>query len=220
MRNFSFLLTLFLCYTSTLASQTELDFFNLVEEIQTLVKQAQVNKDPEAYLKAAKLLRKNPNIRPLFKADSSEKDYFNPFTLLDLAAPLSESKSQRNRILRERAKLLKIEQPFSEMNLPENEMRVPGASNIFITSKESKSRSFAVKNTQELEIRFKEGEKIGIEILDISSNEMVESIKEDKSERREKIIRFQAQANRLYQVVMNNDFPNADDFTLAIIVVK
>ena len=220
MRNFSLLFVLFWCSTSTTTGQTEPDFFGLVEEIQTLVEQAQANKDPEAYLKAAKILRKNPTIRPLFKADSSEKDYFNPFTLLELAAPLSESKSQRNRILKERARLLRVEQPFNAMEIGENEMRVPGASNIFITSNQSKSRSFALKNTQELEIRFKEGEKIGIEILDISSNETVESVKEDKSERREKIIRFEAKANRRYQVVMNNDFPNADDFTLAIIVVK
>ena len=210
----------FLVFGDTLLAQSREDFFNLVEEVHSIATEAERNKDPEAYLRAAKLLRKNPTLRPLFLPEPGEKDYFSPRTLLKLALPLCESKQQRQRILKEQQRLSKVEDDHKLMNIPDGQMRVPGASNIFITSKESKSRSFQLKANLELEIRFKEGEKIGIEIFDISSNEEELIVKKDKSEKREKIIRFEAQANRRYRVVMNNDFPNADDFTLAIIVVE
>ena len=160
---------LFFGIFSQVQAQKADKFFKKVNQIEELAKKGTGDADPKALIKAVKLLLKNPMIRPLnHEKKTVEEDYFNPYSLLELAELYAKNKP---RLLRKTKKLyakLKAREPDIRKQDPSpKNVRIPSTDYIFFEKdKEKIQMSFQARESQHVIIEFQLGQNIGISVVD------------------------------------------------------
>ncbi len=224
MRNLTILsLSLFIISNLNLQAQNSDKYFETVDKVERFAKKGVGSGEVKPLLKAVRLLIDHPEVRPLnfhhpLNKDKN-KDFFNPFSLIKLAkrfAGMDEKDLERiQRLEKELAE--ELERLYTEMAIEEGRIRIPGATNIFLLGKGTDEVRFLSKTTQEIFIRFKEGARIGMEVLSNSDEQL---IRQNKSSDTIKLISFVAKAGEEFRLVMNNDYQEPLDCNLAIFTQK
>lgn len=200
---------------NSIMAQTTEDFFNTTSRVKTIAQKGLDNSDPALLLAAAKILRKNPDIRPLYI--DTKKSIYDPYYLLSEAESLAKSKNQREKIRKETERVKAVDKDYRPMNTLGGAIRVPGATELFIASGAEEEISFRIVEKKEIAVRFKLGEDISIALKD-KSTDSEKIIQKNIGRDKVKTLYFTALPHREYALVMRNDFQQAMDCDLAIMV--